>query len=376
MAHEMWELKQKQSLPLKAKIQMTITRVREWYEYWINKGEDVYLSWSGGKDSTVLKHIIDTNLPYYHIKSVYFDTGLEYPEIKEFVKKDPNVVILHPTKPFWQVVRDYGYPVISKEVSECVCNARKHLNRGGYDTHYRKLCGIGEYQKKTENIPDPPQRVQKLLGTLKTKDKQNKSAYNMEKWYPLINAPFNISNKCCSIMKKNPAHKYNKENKAHPITAEMAEESRLRLKQWLRNGCNGFDMKEPKSTPMSFWTEQDVLQYIKEFNVEIPSVYGQVINDNDLIDGFEQLTLCDIDCKLKTTGCNRTGCMFCLYGAHLEKGKSRFERLKETHPKIYEYCIGGGEFVDGIWQPNRKGLGLGYVMDYINNLYGKKMLRY
>ena len=58
MAHEMWELKQRQSLPLKAKIQMTITRVREWYEYWINKGEDVYLSWSGGKDSTVLKHIV------------------------------------------------------------------------------------------------------------------------------------------------------------------------------------------------------------------------------------------------------------------------------------------------------------------------------
>ena len=370
MAHEMWELKQKQSLPLKAKIQMTITRVREWYEYWINKGEDVYLSWSGGKDSTVLKHIIDTNLPYYHIKSVYFDTGLEYPEIREFVKKDPNVVILHPTKPFWQVVRDYGYPVISKEVSECVCNARKHLNGGKYVTHYNNLAGTGEYSKQ------PPQRVQKLLGTLKTKDKKNKSAYNMEKWYPLINAPFNISNKCCSIMKKNPAHKYNKDNKAHPITAEMAEESRLRLTQWLRNGCNGFDMKEPKSTPMSFWTEQDVLQYIKEFNVEIPSVYGQVINDNDLIDGFEQLTLCDIDCKLKTTGCNRTGCMFCLYGAHLEKGKSRFERLKETHPQIYEYCIGGGEFVDGIWQPNRKGLGLGYVMDYINNLYGKKMLRY
>ena len=103
MAHEMWELKQRQSLPLNAKIQMTITRVREWYEYWINKGEDVYLSWSGGKDSTVLKHIIDTNLPYYHIKSVYVDTGLEYPEIREFVKKDTNVVILHPEKPFCRI---------------------------------------------------------------------------------------------------------------------------------------------------------------------------------------------------------------------------------------------------------------------------------
>ena len=131
MAHEIWELKQRQSLPLGAKISMTINRIRDWYEYWLNKGEDVYLSWSGGKDSTVLKHIIDTNMPYYHIKSVYVDTGLEYPEIREFVKKDPDVVILHPEKPFWQVVRDYGYPIISKEVSECVCNARKYLNGGG-----------------------------------------------------------------------------------------------------------------------------------------------------------------------------------------------------------------------------------------------------
>ena len=85
MAHEMWELKQKQSLPLKAKIQMTITRVREWYEYWINKGEDVYLSWSGGKDSTVLKHIIDTNLPYYHIKQSQKQLAIEELEkVKEY----------------------------------------------------------------------------------------------------------------------------------------------------------------------------------------------------------------------------------------------------------------------------------------------------
>ena len=375
MKHEIWEMKQKQSLPLSAKINMTLNRIRDWYDYWTAKGENVYLSWSGGKDSTVLRHIIKTYLPYYDIKCVYVDTGLEYPELREFVRKDQNVIILHPEKPFWQVVRDYGYPVISKEVSECICNARKHLNRGGYQTHYNKLCGLGEYKKK-ENIPELPQRVQKVLGVLKTKDGKDKSAYNMEKWKPLIDCPFNISSKCCSIMKKAPLHKYNKTNKAHPITAEMAEESRLRMEQWLRNGCNGFDMKEPKSTPMSFWTEQDVLEYIRTYNVEIPSVYGKVIDDIDIEEGFEQLTMCETGCKLKTTGCNRTGCMFCLYGSHLEKGKSRFERLKETHPKIYEYCIGGGEFVNGLWQPNRQGLGLGYVMDYINNLYGKKLLRY
>lgn len=131
MKHELYELKQMQSLPLENKINLTINRIIEWYEYWASKNEEIYLSWSGGKDSTVLKHIIENNLKYYHIKFVYVDTGLEYPELKKFVSKDPDVVILHPSKPFWQVVRDYGYPVISKEVSECIENTRKYLRGGG-----------------------------------------------------------------------------------------------------------------------------------------------------------------------------------------------------------------------------------------------------
>lgn len=135
-----------QSLPLQAKITMTLQRIIEWVEYWKSKGEDVYISWSGGKDSTVLLHIAKTLYP--DIKRVFVDTGLEYPELREFVRKDTNVIILRPEKPFWQVVRDYGYPVISKEVSECVENARKHLRGGGYDQHYRKLCGVGEYATK------------------------------------------------------------------------------------------------------------------------------------------------------------------------------------------------------------------------------------
>ena len=149
MKHELWELQQMQMLPLQAKINATIQRIQEWYSYWTSKGEGVYRSWSGGKDSTVLRHITKTFLPFLDIPDVFVDTGLEYPELRAFVIKDPDVIILRPEKPFWQVVRDYGYPIISKEASECIDNARKHLAGGGYSQHYRKLCGLGEYASKS-----------------------------------------------------------------------------------------------------------------------------------------------------------------------------------------------------------------------------------
>lgn len=81
--------------------------------------------------------------------------------------------------------------------------------------------------------------------------------------------------------------------------------------------------------------------------------------------------------KLETTGCNRTGCIFCGFGCHLDKGKSRFELLKETHPKQYNYCINGGEYnEDGLWIPNNKGLGMGHVFDVLNSIYGDDFIKY
>lgn len=150
----------------------------------------------------------------------------------------------------------------------------------------------------------------------------------------------------------------------------------LREKNWYKSGCNAFNNKHPQSAPMSFWTEQDVLRYIKENNLPIASVYGDVVysDDNGLL--YDNLIIDGISNKLCTTGCKRTGCIFCAFGAHLEKGESRFERLKRTHPRQYEYCIGGGEYVDGVWQPNKQGLGMGHVFDELNKIYGDGFIKY
>jgi len=226
-----------------------------------------------------------------------------------------------------------------------------------------------------ENIVETqktPIRFKIFLGKL-TKDNQatkentpstDRSRFSCVRYKFFLNAPFEISSMCCKIMKKNPVHKYAKETGRKPMAAQMASESRLRTQQWLKNGCNGFDMKNPISNPMSFWTEQDVLLYIKENNIPICSVYGDIVEDyaaQGQVDG--QMNLSDIGIfdigrpLLKTTGCSRTGCMFCGYGCHLEKSPGRFELMKITHPKIYEY----------IMKPWKEG-GLGYkeIIDWIN----------
>ena len=111
-------------------------------------------------------------------------------------------------------------------------------------------------------------------------------------------------------MKKSPVHTYMSRTGRHPMLATMATESKLRTSDWLRNGCNGFNMKRPRSTPMSFWTEQDVLLYIYQRHIQIASVYGDVVKETE-IEGqldFEDLGIFDLGVPvLKTTGCKRTG---------------------------------------------------------------------
>ena len=211
----------------------------------------------------------------------------------------------------------------------------------------------------------------KKQGIIPKDGEKSRAKYSQEKYQFMLNAPFDISHMCCNVMKKEPMHRYAKETGRNAMTAQMASESRLRTQKWLQNGCNGFNLRIPISNPMSFWTEQDVLRYIKEFNVPIASVYGEIVTDcTGELDGQLEFTedgIKECECSYKTTGCKRTGCVYCGFGCHLEKpGEGRFERLRETHPKIYEW----------IMKPVENG-GLGYkgIIDWINE-NGNMHIRY
>lgn len=122
--HDIGELQIMQSYSLERKIQLTCERIKAWYEWWDGQ---VYVSFSGGKDSTVLLDLVRNVCGYDDVPAVFVDTGLEYPEIREFVKTFDNVEWLKPKKNFKQVINECGYPFISKEVSNCVQGARKYL---------------------------------------------------------------------------------------------------------------------------------------------------------------------------------------------------------------------------------------------------------
>lgn len=113
------DLLQRQSLPLIAKVRMSQARISEWYRHF---GGDVYISFSGGKDSTVLTHLVHELYP--DVPLVFADTGLEYPEIRQFARK-MGAEFVRPKMLFSEVVSKYGYPVISKEVAQAIMYARK-----------------------------------------------------------------------------------------------------------------------------------------------------------------------------------------------------------------------------------------------------------
>ena len=112
--------------------------------------------------------------------------------------------------------------------------------------------------------------------------------------------------------------------------------------------------------------------YIHTYKLTIAEAYGQVVVKNDGIEG--QINIHDYiddyrDCRYETTGCKRTGCVFCGFGITQEK--QRFVTLSNQEPKLCDYVMRGGEFSEsGMWQPSKDGLGYWFVLEWLNT-HGK-----
>ena len=235
--------------------------------------------------------------------------------------------IIKPAMRFDEAIKKYGYPVISKDVSKTIEYAQKGA-----------IWAI--------NALDGLEKDGTLYGNKSFKKRYKKYKY-------LLNAPFKISEKCCKYIKEQPIKVYEKQNDLKPIIGTIADESKRRLDGWLKVGCNAFDIERPRSTPLAFWTEQDILQYVYLTKLPISKIYGDVVPISDQLNFFDEIG------KLQTTGESRTGCMFCMFGCHRDN-PNKFQRMKHAHPKLYDYCIRDVE---------EQGLGLGKVLDYIGVKY-------
>jgi 3'-phosphoadenosine 5'-phosphosulfate sulfotransferase (PAPS reductase)/FAD synthetase len=308
----------------------------------------VYVSRSGGKDSDVLGHLVKEMYP--DVPHVFVNTGLEHDSVRLHGEEVADVV-LRPQMNFVDVITKYGYPVISKEVSKVIHEIQRMKARGESPKGWA---------------------FKKISGELINKKTGELSPFNIPHHKFLLEAPFRISDRCCDVMKKSPVKKYGKYTGNKAFIGTLASESARRKQKWLKSGCNAFEEKTPTSQPLSFWTEQDILQYIKQEGIKIADAYGDICyKDKDGMTYADNIFTPYME--LETTGAKRTGCVFCMFG--IRQDTDRFLRLKETEPKKYDYVMRGGKFDEqGMWIPHQ-GLGYKFVIDWLNE-HGNLNIKY
>lgn len=266
--------------PLDRKIKETWERIAAWVDYW---GKDASVAFSGGLDSTTLVDLVNTcpHIDGHALPKYFADTGAEYPEIRKFVKTVPGVTWVRPEIKFHEVIRKYGYPVVSKRIAQYV----------------------GEVQKAKS-----AQIVRLRLTGWRKNGTHSPMSTISQKWQFLVGAPFKISDRCCNKIKK-----ASMKGTGSPLVGVRAAEAKNREKTYLQYGCNAYELAAPRSWPMAFWTDEDVREYITSRNLEYCSLYDM--------------------------GYTRTGCFPCAFGVHLEAWPNRFQLMQKTHPRLWNLCM-------------------------------------
>lgn len=277
------ELKRRQRWTLNQKIDHSLGTIEAFIS---QTGRTPFISFSGGKDSTVLLNLVRRYIDK-DMKAVFCNTGNEYPEIVRFVRNTDNITIIRPRYTIREVIEKYGFPLVSKEQAQGIRQAKT--------TRSEKLRNI--------RLHGSDRRKGWVSGKI------------ADRWQFLIDEPFMVSEKCCECLKKRPLARYVKQSGEVPLIGTMAGESILRRQQYIRRGgCNSFSGKSAACYPLSIWTDEDIWNYIRKFKVPYCELYDQ--------------------------GHTRTGCMVCGFGAQYETSPNRFERLAESHPKAYSIFMG------------------------------------
>ncbi|MDU4960177.1 MAG: hypothetical protein E6X17_05900 [Sporomusaceae bacterium] len=319
------EFLQKQSLPYEAKIRHAEIRAREFYD---RLDAQVFCS-VGGLDSitllTFLRKTVDQNIPGVSVSI------LEDRSIQKIHRTFENFVFLKPLKSKVQVIREHGYPVISKEKAGKIRALQNPTEQNATVRHAIMTGETGEYggykTKETGSRMQLPQKWLNLFGG--PENEKYGTRYKT--------APFKVSEECCYWMKEKPADDYAKSTGRKPYMGLMASEGGQRRFALVKHGCNYYGKTVTRSCPFAIFERQDLLQLAIDLNVPVPAIYGEIKRKSDG--------------TLYTTRAQRTGCSMCGFGIHIEARPHRFDRLREDNYKewrFWMYDMGWGQVLDYI----------------------------
>lgn len=304
---------------------------------------EITISFSGGKDSTVLLDLVSK--VHKEIKSKFFivpayAVEITFPSTIKFIKdvvedyrkenkyiKEP--LLVPPKLPWNDILETKGYPIFSKQISVLINRVKRSKTKNGLTQWF---FGVNEEITNTAKYKLSKQRLFLLDDNMinkwpKLKDKE------LIEYFKKYNEPYFFSEKCCDYVKGNLKH----DNRPSFIGV-TTEESEMRKKSWIQNGCNIFNSKNKKSRPISIWKSSDIWKYIKDNDLPINPAYGYK-KDKPL--------------EEQKYNFNRLGCSACPFGSAIEERKiislkkkniykdddpevlNRFEKLLKFYPNIY-----------------------------------------
>lgn len=322
----------KQQQPYEFKVAYAEARAWEFYNECGKRGLNCHVS-VGGLDSITLLLFLR-------------EIGIDVPAISVSMLEDKSIIAvhkqlgverLHPCKKKPDIIREFGYPVLSKETAGKIELIQNPSEKNATVRHAIITGETGEYGGNRTGTR--MQLADKWLRLFGGADEEGAAmGYKA--------APFKVSSKCCYYLKEKPCDDWAKEHNSVPYLGLMASEGGRREKALMRNGCNYFGETTIRSAPFAIFNRQDLLQLALDLNVPVPEIYGEIRRDDTG--------------ALRTTGAQRTGCSMCGFGIHLEKRPHRFDQLYERNPKEWAFWMiemGWGAVLDYIgvgWKPEHQ----------------------
>ena len=253
------------------------------------------------------------------------------------VHKELGVERLKPLKAKVDVLKEYGFPVLSKEIAAKIELLQNPSEKNETVRHAIITGETGEYGGfQKDSRMKLSQRWLELFG--------GADAEGAAQGY--MKAPFKVSSKCCYYLKEKPCDDWAKEHNSVPFLGLMASEGGRRAKALMLNGCNYWGKSTIRSCPFAIFDRQDLLQLALDLHVPVPEIYGEIVRE--------------ADGTLHTTKAQRTGCSMCGFGIQLERQPHRFDMLREQNLKEWEFWM-----YRCCKNPDGTHYGWGKVLDYI-----------